>query len=87
MVIRVTEDRFTLEATDPVLVQAGSEALAALGDQAEPPGSIRGDLPAAASLSIVWQALASSLADIQRRATSSAASPSAPPAPAGDPAA
>jgi ATP-dependent Clp protease ATP-binding subunit ClpC len=92
MVIRVTEDRFTLEVADPVLVQAGSEALAALGDQAEPPGSIRGDLPAAASLSTVWQALASSLADIQRRAAasaeSSAESPAAPPAPAaGDPAA
>jgi hypothetical protein len=88
LVIRVTEDRLTLEAADPVLVKAGNEALAALGDQAEPPGTIRGDLPASASLSRAWQALLESLGDIQRRATPSAASPAAPPAPAaGDPAA
>jgi hypothetical protein len=68
LVIRVTEDRLTLEAADPVLVKAGREALAALGDQADPPGTIRGYLPASASLSRTWQALLESLADIRRRA-------------------
>jgi ATP-dependent Clp protease ATP-binding subunit ClpC len=72
LVIRVTDDRLTIEATDPALIKAGREALDALGDQAEPPGTIRGDLPASASLSRTWQALLESLADIQRRATSAA---------------
>jgi ATP-dependent Clp protease ATP-binding subunit ClpC len=72
LVIRVTDDRLTIEATDPVLIKAGREALDALGDQAKPPGTIRGDLPASASLSRTWQALLESLADIQRRATSAA---------------
>ena len=72
LAIHVTEDRLTLEAADPVLVKAGHEALAALGDQAVPPGTIRGDLPASASLSRTWQALLESLGDIQRRAASPA---------------
>jgi hypothetical protein len=42
--------------------------LEALGDQADPPGTIRGDLPVSASLSGVWQALHESLLTIQRRA-------------------
>jgi hypothetical protein len=92
LVIRLTEDRLTLEAADPVLVKAGREALATLGDQAEPRDTIRGNLPASASLARVWQTLLESLADIQRRATLSAepsagpsAGPSAePPAPAAD---
>ena len=81
VVIRVTADRLTLETADPVLVKAGNEALAALGDQAEPPGTIRGDLPASASLSRAWQALLESLKDIQQRAASagSSAEPSAGP--------
>jgi ATP-dependent Clp protease ATP-binding subunit ClpA len=68
MVIRVTEDRVTIEAADPVIVKAGRAALGALGDQADPPGTIRGDLPACASLSTVWQALQDSLGAIRRRA-------------------
>jgi ATP-dependent Clp protease ATP-binding subunit ClpC len=84
LVIRVSEDRLTLEAVDPLLVKAGREALTALGDQAEPPGTIRGDLPASASLSRVWQALLESLGDIQRRAAPPA-EPSAKPS-AGAPA-
>jgi ATP-dependent Clp protease ATP-binding subunit ClpA len=82
LVIHVTDDRLTIQATDPVLVKAGREALAALGDQAEPRDTIRGDLPASASLARVWQALLESLADIQRRTTPSAepsAGPSAEP--------
>jgi ATP-dependent Clp protease ATP-binding subunit ClpA len=87
MVIHVTGDRLTLEATDPVLVKAGNEALAALGDRAAEPGAIPGDLPVSASLSRAWQALFESLKDIKQRATSSAepaAGPSAG-ASAGDP--
>jgi ATP-dependent Clp protease ATP-binding subunit ClpA len=92
MVIHVTEDRLTLEATDPVLVLAGIEAIAALGDREKESGKIYGSLPASASLSQVWQALSESLKDIQRRAASSAGSaagtpagtPAGPPAPAAD---
>jgi ATP-dependent Clp protease ATP-binding subunit ClpA len=95
MVIHVTEDRLTLEATDPVLVLAGIEAIAALGDREKESGKIYGSLPVSASLSQVWQALLDSLKDIQRRAASSAGSsvgPTAgppaqaagPPAPAAD---
>ena len=68
--IRVTGDRVTLEAHDPVLVKAGVDALAALDDAARESGTIRGDLPVSASLSRAWQALFESLKDIQRRATS-----------------
>ena len=68
--IRVTGDRVTLEAHDPVLVKAGVDALAALDDAAKESGTIRGDLPVSASLSRAWQALFESLKDIQRRATS-----------------
>ena len=70
MFIRVTGDRVTLEAHDPVLVRAGADALAALDDTAKESGTIRGDLPVSASLSRAWQALFESLKDIQRRATS-----------------
>ena len=68
MIIRVTDERLTIEATDPVITEAGRAALHALGDQASPPGTIRGDLPACASLSTAWQALHDSLRSIQRRA-------------------
>ena len=68
MVIHVTDERLTIEAADPVIVEAGRAALQALGDQAGPDGTIRGDLPACASLSTVWQALQDSLGAIQRRA-------------------
>src|SRR5215467_4464763 len=68
MVIHVTGERLTIEATDAVITEAGRAALHALGDQASPPGTIRGDLPACASLSAAWQALHDSLYSIQRRA-------------------
>ncbi len=57
MLIRVTEDRLTIEATDQVIVRLGRASLDALGDRADPPGTIRGELPAGASLSNVWLAL------------------------------
>jgi ATP-dependent Clp protease ATP-binding subunit ClpA len=75
MLIKVTGEQVTIEATDPVIVSLGQTALAALGDRADAGGVIRGDLPDSASLSGVWQALHDSLTSIQRRATM------APPAP------
>jgi ATP-dependent Clp protease ATP-binding subunit ClpA len=78
MLIRITDKQLTIEATDPVIVDLGRAALQALGDQADPPGTIRGDLPASASLSNVWQALHDSLGDIQRRAALPADSPGKP---------
>jgi ATP-dependent Clp protease ATP-binding subunit ClpA len=68
MVIRVTDDKLTIEASDPAIIQAGRAALQAIGDAADPPGTIRGDLLVCASLSTVWQALEDSLGVIQRRA-------------------
>jgi ATP-dependent Clp protease ATP-binding subunit ClpA len=78
MVIHVTGERLTVEAADPVIIEAGRAALNALGDQASPPGTIRGDLPACASLSTVWQALHDGLTAIQRRATMPAEAPASP---------
>jgi len=75
MLIRAEEDRLTIEATDQVIVRLGRAALDALGDRADPPGTIRGDLPVGASLSSVWQALWDSLEDIRRRATPPADAP------------
>ena len=68
MRIQVSGKRLTVEAADPVIIEAGQAALRALGDQASPPGTIRGDLPASASLGTVWQALHDSLQAIQRQA-------------------
>jgi ATP-dependent Clp protease ATP-binding subunit ClpC len=78
MLIRVTGDQVTIEATDPVIVDLGRAALAALGEKASPPDTIRGDLPDSASLANVWQALHDSLGVIQRRATLPAESPGHP---------
>ena len=82
MVIRVTGEQLTLEAADPVIVEAGRAALGALGDQADPPGTIRGDLPVSASLSTAWQALRDSLEAIRRHAELPAQSPAKPDEPA-----
>jgi ATP-dependent Clp protease ATP-binding subunit ClpA len=81
MLIRVTDQQLTIEATDPVLAGLGRAALDALGDQADDPGIIRGDLPVSASLSNVWLAIQDSLGAIQRRAAKPADSPSSPPGP------
>jgi ATP-dependent Clp protease ATP-binding subunit ClpC len=69
MTIHVADEGVTIEATDPVLIEAGRAALNALGDEAGPSGVIRGDLPSAASLSTVWQALHDSFGLIKQRAT------------------
>jgi ATP-dependent Clp protease ATP-binding subunit ClpC len=78
MLIRVTDNQLTIEATDPVIVELGRATVHALGDTASPPGTIRGDLPISASLSAVWQTLHDSLGIIQRRATLPADSPPLP---------
>jgi ATP-dependent Clp protease ATP-binding subunit ClpA len=78
MAIKVTDEQLTIEATDPVIIEAGRAALRALGDQADPPGTIRGGLPACATLSTVWQALHDSLEAIQRRAALHARPPETP---------
>jgi ATP-dependent Clp protease ATP-binding subunit ClpA len=69
MVIQVTDEKLTIEATDPVIVDAGRAALRALGDEAGASGTIRGDQPTTDSLTKVWLALQDSLGIIQRRAT------------------
>jgi ATP-dependent Clp protease ATP-binding subunit ClpA len=77
MLIRVTDDRLTIEATDPAIVRLGHVVLKVLGDQAEG-GTIRGDLAASASFGTVWQALHDSLEDVIRRTEAAAAGPQAP---------
>jgi ATP-dependent Clp protease ATP-binding subunit ClpA len=69
MLIRVSDGKLTLEATDPLIVGLGRSVVTALGDEGEPSGAIRGDLPVSASLSNVWQALYDSLRVMQRLAT------------------
>jgi ATP-dependent Clp protease ATP-binding subunit ClpA len=69
LLIRVTDNQLTIEATDPVIVGLGRAALDALGEKASPPGTIRGDLPESASLASLWQALHDSLGVIGRRPT------------------
>ena len=81
MLIRVTGKRVTVEAADPLIVKAGQAALQALGEGDSPPGTIRGDLPASASLGAVWQALHDSLRAIAQAAAPSAGPPGEPDAP------
>ena len=85
MIIRVDEDKLTIEATDRLIVSLGQAALAELGDQADPPGTIRGSLPASASLSDLWLALRDSLAQIRLSATAPADAPGAPTGAGGKP--
>jgi ATP-dependent Clp protease ATP-binding subunit ClpA len=82
MVIQVTDDKLTVEATDPVIVEAGRAALRALGDEAETSGTIRGDQPASESLAKVWLALQDSLGIMHRRAALPAEAPVPPEGPA-----
>ena len=76
MLIRLTEDRLTIEATDEVLLNLGRAAVTALGDKASEPDTIRGDVAAAASFSHVWLAIRDALDAIRQRA--SAATPAGP---------
>jgi ATP-dependent Clp protease ATP-binding subunit ClpC len=96
MIVRVTGDRLTVEASDPGLIKLGQatlKALAARGGTAGEPsaggesgstGVISGDNPLSASLGLVWQSLRDSLEDIRGRA---AAADVAPPDPPGESAA
>jgi ATP-dependent Clp protease ATP-binding subunit ClpA len=68
MLLRVSEDRLTLEATDPALVALARGATAALDVQGGDPGTIPGELAASASLAAVWQSLRDSLEEICRAA-------------------
>jgi ATP-dependent Clp protease ATP-binding subunit ClpA len=68
MVLRVTDGRLTIEATDPTIVRVARGTLEVLGDQGGEPGVIRGDQPAGAGLGQVWQALRDGLEDILRSA-------------------
>jgi ATP-dependent Clp protease ATP-binding subunit ClpA len=68
MLIRVADDRLTIELTDPAIIFAGRAALDALGDRAGEPPAIRGELPASASLAAAWLALRNSLEAIRQRA-------------------
>jgi ATP-dependent Clp protease ATP-binding subunit ClpA len=69
LVLRVTDTSLTIEATDPDIIKAAQAAAEALGDRADPPGTIRGDLPDSVTLGGVWLALNASLENIRRRAT------------------
>jgi ATP-dependent Clp protease ATP-binding subunit ClpA len=70
MLIRVGGGRVSIEASDETLVALARGALDAVGDQADEPGVISGELPISASLASVWRATEASLQDIRRRATS-----------------
>jgi ATP-dependent Clp protease ATP-binding subunit ClpA len=69
MVIHVTGDRLTIEAADPLILDAGQAALRAVTGKPDRDGTIRGDQPVSDSLASVWQALHNSLGVIERRAT------------------
>jgi ATP-dependent Clp protease ATP-binding subunit ClpC len=75
MFIRVEEGKLTIEAIDPAILSLGQAALTAVGDQADPPGTISGSLRASASLSDLWLTLEGSLKDIRRQATAHATPP------------
>jgi len=87
MRIRVSDDLVTIEATDKAIIDLGRAAVEALGDQADPAGTIRGDLAASVSLSEVWLTLEQSLQDIRRRAQAGARAPASESPGAGAPAA
>ena len=69
MVIRVTDDQLTIEARDPAIVKLGRATVDALGDKADPPGTVRGDLPISSSMAVIWQSLHDSLEAIRQRVT------------------
>jgi ATP-dependent Clp protease ATP-binding subunit ClpC len=83
MTLRVTDTSLTMEATDPDIIKAAKAAVEALGDQADPAGTIRGDLPESVTLGSVWLALNASLQNISRRATAAKAKTETGETPAG----
>jgi ATP-dependent Clp protease ATP-binding subunit ClpA len=73
MIVRIAEDKVTIEAFDPLILVTAQAALRALGDEAVAAGEIRGDQPAGAPLAPVWQAIRESLATIRQNAEPPAA--------------
>ena len=69
IIIRTSQDRLSIEATDTTLLELARAAIEALGLHEDEAGIIRGDLPASVSLGNVWKAVRDSLEDIRRRAT------------------
>jgi len=69
MIVSVTDEKLTIELSDPAIIRTAKAVLLALGDDASLPGTILGDLPVAASLSVVWQAIQDGLVAIQQRAS------------------
>jgi ATP-dependent Clp protease ATP-binding subunit ClpA len=61
MVVRVADDKLTIEAADPLIVTTAKAALGALGSEAVAAGEIRGDQPGTAPLGAVWRELRESL--------------------------
>ena len=68
MIIRVTSESVTIEATDPAIAALARAAIEAVGGQAQEAGVIRGDQPGSDGLGQVWLALRDSLEDIRERA-------------------
>ena len=67
MLLRVTEDRLTLEVSDPTLVELARAAAAAIRGQVAEPDTIPGELPSAADLAAVWQSLRHTLDQVRRQ--------------------
>jgi ATP-dependent Clp protease ATP-binding subunit ClpA len=67
MIIRVTSESLTIEATDPAILALARAAIETLGSQAQEAGVIRGDQPGRAGLGQVWLALRDSLEEIRQR--------------------
>jgi ATP-dependent Clp protease ATP-binding subunit ClpA len=79
MLIRSAKDAVTIEATDTEIVNLARAAVEALGDQSDPPGTIRGDRPIATSFEKIWQALRDSLENIRNSAQGAASTAMDPP--------
>jgi len=75
MVIRVADDKLTIEASDPLIVATAKAALRARGDEAVAAGEIRGDEPGTTPLGAVWRELRESLTRIQESAAREEAAP------------
>jgi ATP-dependent Clp protease ATP-binding subunit ClpC len=80
MLVRITDERVVVEATDPALVQLGKSVLAALGDELEEP-EIMGEHAFAASVADLWRAIRDSLDDMLRRIAIARAVPEVPQVP------
>jgi ATP-dependent Clp protease ATP-binding subunit ClpA len=78
MIIRVTSESLTIEATDPAILALARAAIETLGSQAQEAGVIRGDQPGRAGLGQVWLALRDSLEEIRQRGGAAGGQPDGP---------